>query len=295
MPDEAAPSEVPAAVPADKMPRHVGIIMDGNGRWARSRGLSREEGHSKGADAVRTVVRAARRMGLEALTLYAFSSQNWNRPPQEVVHLMRLLRRYLHEERAEIMDNGIRLQTIGDTHRLPDAVREPLEQLIADSADNDGMLLCLALSYGGRETIAAAARAACRAVLEGTLDVDDLDAERFGAFVPSSSLLPPLDLLVRTSGELRISNFFLWEVAYAELFFTDKQWPDFDRDALVEAFEAYASRKRRYGMLDEQVAAPNPKLVARHLTPALRQAIESAVTGTEEPASLIAAMGKLRP
>ncbi|TPV97284.1 MAG: di-trans,poly-cis-decaprenylcistransferase [Myxococcales bacterium FL481] len=289
MPEDAAQP------PADKLPRHVGIIMDGNGRWARSRGLSREEGHSKGADAVRTVVRAARRMGLEALTLYAFSSQNWNRPPQEVLHLMRLLRRYLREERAEIMDNGIRLQTIGDTHRLPDAVRDPLQQLIADSAGNDGMLLCLALSYGGRETLAAAARAACRAVAAGELDIDDLDVERFGGFVPSSQLLPPLDLLIRTSGELRVSNFFLWEVAYAELFFTEQQWPDFGREALVEALAAYASRKRRYGMLDEQVATPNPKLAARKLTPAMREAIESALTGTDEPASLLAAMGKLRP
>jgi undecaprenyl diphosphate synthase len=232
------------------LPRHVAIIMDGNGRWALQRKLPRIEGHRRGADSVRDVVRAAREIGLEALTLYAFSAQNWQRPPDEVKALMELLRDYLVGERAEIMDNGIRLVSIGDIDRLPPLVREPLDALTADSAANRGMTLCLALSYGGREAILAA----CRAALLAGLAPEKLDQDRFAAFLPTR-ILPPLDLLVRTSGEQRISNFLLWESAYAELFFTPTLWPDFRRQHLYEALEAYAARERRFGQTSDQLQA----------------------------------------
>ncbi|NVB38167.1 di-trans,poly-cis-decaprenylcistransferase [Pseudenhygromyxa sp. WMMC2535] len=240
---------------SDRLPRHVGIIMDGNGRWAMERGLRREHGHSKGADAVRRVVRASRRIGLDALTLFAFSSQNWDRPPREVFHLMHLLRRYLIEERAEILDNGIRLTTVGDIQRLPRMVLRPLTELMEASAHNREMVLCLALSYGGRETIASAARDVARAVARGDIDPESVDAELFGRFLPTSELLPPLDLLIRTSGERRISNFFLWEVAYAELHFSEALWPDFGEPELWNALNDYANRERRFGLTSAQIKA----------------------------------------
>jgi undecaprenyl diphosphate synthase len=227
----------------------VAIIMDGNGRWAQTRGLPRIEGHRRGADSVRDVVRASRQHGLEALTLYAFSAQNWQRPPDEVKALMELLRDYLIEERAEIMDNDIRLTAIGEIHRLPDFVRAPLDALMRDSAGNRGMILCLALSYGAREAIVAAAKAA---MLAG-IPPEKLDMDRLGAFFPTRNL-PPLDLLIRTSGEQRISNFLLWECAYAELYFTPVLWPDFRRTDLFAALEAYAARERRFGLTSDQLS-----------------------------------------
>jgi undecaprenyl diphosphate synthase len=232
------------------LPRHVAIIMDGNGRWAQQRMLPRIEGHRRGADSVRDVVRASRQIGIEALTLYAFSSQNWQRPPDEVKALMELLRDYLVDERDEIMDNGIRLTSIGQIGRLPSFVRDPLDALTAESAANRGMTLCLALSYGGREAIVDAARAA---MLAG-IPPEKLDEKGMAAFFPTRSL-PPLDLLIRTSGEQRVSNFLLWECAYAELFFTPVLWPDFRRDHLFEALEAYGARERRFGMTSDQLRA----------------------------------------
>ena len=248
----------PTVKPGEGMPRHVGIIMDGNGRWARERNLRREQGHSKGADAVREVVRASRRIGLEALTLFAFSSQNWDRPPREVFHLMHLLRRYLIDERSEILDNDIRLVTVGEIQRLPGMVLRPLVDLMEASAGNRGMTLCLALSYGGREMIASAARDLCRAVARGDLDPESVDAELFGRYLPSSTLLPPLDLLIRTSGERRVSNFFLWEVAYAELHFTPVMWPEFGEAELWTALRDYGKRERRFGLTSDQVSSAAP-------------------------------------
>jgi undecaprenyl diphosphate synthase len=229
-------------------PKHVAIIMDGNGRWARGRGLPRIEGHRAGAESVRDVVRAAREKGLACLTLYAFSSQNWQRPPDEVRALMQLLRDYLIEERPEIMDNGIRLRAIGGIDRLPSMVREPLDALVRDSAGNASMQLVLALSYGGRESLVEAARAR---LAEGARP-ESVDEKSFAARLPTADL-PPLDLLIRTSGELRISNFLLWEAAYAELYFTETLWPDFRRAELYEAMEAYARRERRFGLTSEQL------------------------------------------
>ena len=234
------------------LPRHVAIIMDGNGRWAQDRGLPRIEGHRRGANAVSEVVRAARQIGVKALTLYAFSLQNWLRPPDEVTMLMRLLREYIIGERAEIMDNSIRLVTIGDLGRLPGLVRESLDDLVRDSAGNQAMTLCLALSYGGRESIVATTRALCEAVKQGTLSPSDITEESFQSAMQTADL-PQLDLLIRTSGEVRLSNFLLWESAYTELYFTDTRWPEFGRDEFMRALESYRGRERRFGRTREQL------------------------------------------
>jgi undecaprenyl diphosphate synthase len=234
------------------LPRHVAIIMDGNGRWAENRGLPRLAGHQEGAKSVRDVVRAARQIGIEALTLYAFSAQNWARPGEEVSGLMDLLRDYLRDERPEIMENGIQLRAIGEIDRLPAMVREPLDALSADSAANEGMVLNLALSYGGRESIAAAAQRLAARVASGALSPNDINVDSFDGEMPTASL-PSLDLLIRTSGEQRISNFLLWEAGYAELYFTAVLWPDFGRQCLYDAIEDYQSRKRRFGLTGAQI------------------------------------------
>lgn len=226
--------------------------MDGNGRWAENRGLERLAGHHEGAKSVRDIVRASRKIGLEAITLYAFSSQNWARPGQEVLGLMNLLRDYLFEERSEIMENDIQLRAIGDIDKLPDFVRGPLDVLCADSAGNDKMVLTLALSYGGRESIAQTARNLAAKVSSGELSLDDINVDTFGDAMPTSNL-PPLDLLIRTSGEQRISNFLLWEAGYAELCFSELLWPDFRREALFAALEEYQGRQRRFGLTGAQV------------------------------------------
>jgi undecaprenyl diphosphate synthase len=238
----------PAPAAAAPLPRHVAIIMDGNGRWAKQRGLPRVEGHRKGAESVRDVVRAARQLGIQALTLYAFSSQNWDRPLDEVQALMQLLTDYLIEERGEIMDNDIRLTAIGRVDRLPPSVKDPLDALIRDSAGNRSMSLVLALSYSGRQTIVDAVRTAMR----GGAGPDTFDESMLAGLLPTRDL-PPLDLLIRTSGEQRISDFLLWECAYAELYFTDTLWPDFRRGDLYAALEAYGRRERRFGLTSEQL------------------------------------------
>ncbi len=222
--------------------------MDGNGRWARRRGLPRLEGHRRGADSVSRITRFCRRIGIQALTLYAFSEQNWLRPAEEVEGLMRLLADYLERERSEILDNDIRLSAVGRVHRLPSLVRQPLEALIRDSARNEGMTLCLALSYGGREEIVDAARGLVQAAMEGRLAPDEVDEESLEQFLWTAHL-PPVDLIIRTSGELRLSNFLLWHAAYAELYFTETLWPDFGEEHLLEALKAFASRQRRFGRL----------------------------------------------
>lgn len=246
-------TSLPAADGAPGVPRHVGIIMDGNGRWAEMRGRPRLDGHRAGAESVRDITRASRELGIKALTLYAFSSQNWARPAAEVAGLMQLLRDFLIDERAEILDNGIRLAALGDVDRLPAMVREPLDELRSASAGNAGMVLTLALSYGGRESITTAARAAARDIANGVLREADLDADTLGRYLPTASL-PPLDLLIRTSGEQRISNFMLWEVAYTELMFVDVLWPEFRRHHLAECLAAYAVRERRFGLTSGQLA-----------------------------------------
>ena len=234
------------------LPRHVGIIMDGNGRWAEQRGLPRLEGHRRGSDSVREVTRAARKLGLPALTLYAFSAQNWHRPPDEVSGLMDLLRDYLHRERPEIMDNGIRLHAIGELDRLPPRVREPLEDLRRDSGHNSNMVLTLALSYGGREEIVAMARRVAEDARSGDLRPEEVDAEAVEDRLWTAGL-PPLELVVRTSGEVRVSNFLLWQLAYAEIHLTDTLWPDFGEEALLVALDDFQKRERRFGKTSAQI------------------------------------------
>ena len=234
------------------LPRHVGIIMDGNGRWAEARGLPRIDGHREGSSSVREITRCARRVGLKALTLYAFSSQNWSRPAEEVAALMDLLREYLEKERPEIMENGIRLNAIGDLDRLPRYVRDPLDTLRADSRDNRGMVLTLALSYGGREELLRAAARWAEAVAQGRVKRSAPSEADFEALLATADL-PPLDLVIRTSGEHRISNFLLWQVAYAELVFTEVLWPDFRPDAFAGCLLEYQQRERRFGLTSAQV------------------------------------------
>ena len=230
----------------------MAIIMDGNGRWAQARGLPRIDGHREGAEAVRRTTRACRRLGLPALTLYAFSEQNWNRPPDEVQALMELLRDYVINERSEIMDNGIRLTAIGRRDRLPQWVLEPLEELIKASETNQDMELCLAISYGGREELTSAIQQLGDRMMSGNLKPQEVDPGLVDGLLWTCHL-PPLDFLVRTSGELRLSNFLLWQAAYAELYFTETFWPDFDIKDLLAALEDYAARERRYGLTGDQV------------------------------------------
>jgi undecaprenyl diphosphate synthase len=241
-------AKLKAEVAQRPLPRHVGIIMDGNGRWAESRGMPRLEGHRKGSDSVREVTRAARRLGVEALTLYAFSAQNWQRPPDEVSGLMELLRDFLHQERSEILDNQIRLHAIGELDRLPRKVREPLDELREVSCKNDKMTLTLALSYGGREELVAMARS----IAEAKLAPDEIDNAAVEERLWTRGL-PPVELVVRTSGELRISNFLLWQIAYAEIFFTETLWPDFGEKDLLLAIDDFQRRERRFGKTSAQL------------------------------------------
>ncbi len=238
-------AELEAQVRARPLPRHVAIIMDGNGRWAEQRGLPRVAGHREGSEAVRAVTRTARRIGLEALTLYAFSSENWARPDEEVGALMGLLVEFLESERPEMMENRIRLNAIGDLARLPEPVQAKLAAVRADTARNDGMTLTLALSYGGRQELVQAARAAA-AARGPALEAEDLEAALW------TRGLPELDLLVRTSGEQRISNFLLWQCAYAELRFSEVLWPDFRDAALLAAIADFQRRERRFGLTGAQ-------------------------------------------
>jgi undecaprenyl diphosphate synthase len=235
------------------LPRHLGIIMDGNGRWAQLRGQPRIDGHRAGAESVRDITRASRQLGIEALTLYAFSSQNWARPADEVAGLMQLLRDFLIDERSEILDNGIRLEALGEIDRLPALVREPLDELRAVSAGNSDMVLTLALSYGGRESITRAARSLAADIVAGKVKPETVDVDKLNSYLPTAHL-PPLDLLIRTSGEQRISNFMLWEVAYAELVFVDVLWPEFRREHLHKCLEQYGARERRFGLTSQQLA-----------------------------------------
>ncbi len=239
-------ADLRARVLARPLPRHVAIIMDGNGRWAAQRGLPRTEGHRAGSESMKAVTRAARRLGVEALTVYAFSSQNWLRPPGEVTALMDLLVEYIQGERAEVLDNGIRLRAIGDLTRLPRQVRTPLEELCLASAGGRGMALTLALSYGGREEILAATRALVESAARGEIRASDIDESRFSRALWTRELPDP-DLVIRTSGERRLSNFLLWQIAYAELFITDILWPDFREADLLAAIADFQLRDRRFG------------------------------------------------
>ncbi len=239
---------------ARNLPRHVGIIMDGNGRWAELHGKPRTEGHRAGSHVVRAIVRLSRRIGIDALTLYAFSFQNWDRPRDEVSALMTLLREYLLSERLEILDNGIRLAAVGDLDRLPKPVRQVLDGLCTESADNTRMTLTLALSYGGQEEIARAAQELAREVQRGRLRPEDIDVRALERRVPSLRVGNP-DLIIRTGGEQRLSNFLLFGSAYAELYFSHRLWPDFTEEDLFAAIACYQRRERRFGLVVEEGSA----------------------------------------
>ena len=237
-----------AAVAWDRLPRHVAIIMDGNGRWAAQRGQPRIAGHKAGVEAVRAAVDTGARLGLGALTLFAFSTENWKRPRFEVDALMRMLRRYLRIELDEIDKQNIKFQTIGRIGALPDKVRKEIQHATERTARNKGMILTVALNYGGRAEIVDATRAAIRRLLDEGIRPDEITEERIANELYTRNL-PELDLLVRTSGELRISNFLLWQSAYAEIYVTETLWPDFRRLHLLEAVVDYQRRDRRFGGL----------------------------------------------
>jgi len=230
------------------LPRHVAIIMDGNGRWAKKRHLPRIAGHRAGVEAVRRVSRAARAMGIEALTLYAFSSENWRRPESEVSDLMGLLRLFLRNDLEEMAEENVRLRVIGDYRRFAPDLVSMIDDALARTAVNTGPILVIALNYGSQAEIAAAARRLAEQARDGALDPASIDEDTIERELLTSDL-PPLDLLIRTSGEVRLSNFLLWQTAYAELLFVDTLWPDFDGAALADAVQVFGQRQRRYGGL----------------------------------------------
>ena len=231
------------------LPRHVAIIMDGNGRWAKKRYLPREAGHFAGMKAVRETVRAASDMGLEHLTLFAFSSENWKRPKTEVGALMGLFRTYFRSDMDELVDRNVKVRIIGHRGRAASDILEMIQDAESRTAKNTGMNLTFAFDYGGQEEIAAAAQELARAAREGRLDPETITPELFAARLFTSGLPEP-DLVIRTSGEHRLSNFLLWQSAYAELLFLDTLWPDFDRAALEAVLAQFTARERRFGALD---------------------------------------------
>ncbi len=232
--------------PVGTPPRHVAIIMDGNGRWAAARGLPRTQGHRRGAQAVRRTVEAAVELGIEYLTLFGFSSENWNRPVEEVSDLMGLLRRYLQSEIAELHREGVRLRVIGDRQRLDADIVRLIEDAEGRTAGNTRINVTVALSYGGRQEITAAARRLVAEAVVGRLEPDQIDEHAFASQLLTYGLPDP-DLLIRTSGEQRISNFLLWQCAYSELVFVDTYWPDFGKKDLQAALSDFQNRERRYG------------------------------------------------
>jgi undecaprenyl diphosphate synthase len=239
----------------EKLPQHVAIIMDGNGRWAKRKGLTRIVGHRKGVESVRDVVRTSRKLGIKWLTLYAFSEENWKRPNYEIKALMNLLNRYLTTELKEMLDNGIRLLSIGRTDKLPLEVQKTLWQTIEKTAHNKDMNLILALSYGGRQEIIRAIKNMLKDIEQSTLKSKQITEERLSTYLYTSQIPDP-DLLIRTSGEYRISNFLLWQIAYTEIFITPILWPDFHQERYLEALLDYQKRERRFGSTEDQINTP---------------------------------------
>ena len=246
MTSAAAPEGASGQAGGSTGPRHVAIIMDGNGRWAERRGLPRVAGHKAGAEAVRRAMQAAVDHGVEVLTLYAFSSENWRRSEEEISDLKGLMRFYLDRELARLMKEGVRLTLIGDHSAFGSELVERLERAVAQTAGNSRLNLVIALNYGSRAEIAAAARALATKVSAGEIEPNDVDEDALAAQLQTRDL-PELDLLIRTSGEVRLSNFLLWQAAYAELVFLDILWPDFDEQAFADALGHFARRQRRFG------------------------------------------------
>lgn len=237
----------------EQLPRHVAIIMDGNGRWAQARGMPRIVGHRQGIRSVRAVVEEGCRLGLDRLTLYCLSVENWKRPPRELTFLLRLFRHFMVAERAELAEQNVRLVMIGRREGLPADVLREVDRTVSETAQNTGMTLCLAVNYGGRTEIADAARRIAAEAARGQLDPTTIDETTFASYLESAGAADP-DLLIRTSGELRISNFLLWQISYAEIWVTETLWPDFRGDDLMAACQAYASRRRRFGGVDVAAA-----------------------------------------
>jgi undecaprenyl diphosphate synthase len=242
-----------AGLKPEQLPRHIAIIMDGNGRWAQRRGLPRIVGHRRGIQSVRAVVEEGCRLGLDQLTLYCLSVENWKRPPRELTFLMRLLRHFLVVERAELMDQNVRLTMIGLHEGLPPDVLREFGQTAQATAANDGMTLCLAVNYGGRSEIGDAARRLAEDVRAGRIEPGQVDESLFASYLFTAGMSDP-DLLIRTAGEMRISNFLLWQISYSELWVTPTLWPDFRGGDLIEACRAFAARERKFGGLPSPTA-----------------------------------------
>ena len=240
----------PLGLVPDQLPRHVAIIMDGNGRWAVERGQPRIFGHRQGIRSVRSVVEEGCRLGLDQLTLYCLSVENWKRPPRELEFLLRLLRHFLVVETNELMDQKVRLTTIGRRDGLPPKVLREIDRATITTAENTGMTLCLAINYGGRTEIADAARRIAEEVQAGRIEPESVDESLFARYLTTAGMPDP-DLLIRTAGEMRLSNYLLWQVSYAELWVTETLWPDFRGDDLLAACVAYSGRKRKFGGLPE--------------------------------------------
>jgi len=236
----------------EKLPRHLAIIMDGNGRWAQERMLKRIVGHRKGVETVRTIVEESSQLGIKYLTLFAFSSENWLRPKTEVRALMALLKAYLAKETTRMMTNNIRFAVIGDRSDLPEDVNNAVSEAIAKTSQNTGMVLTLALSYGSRQEILQAVASLVDNVLTGKIPREQISEELVSSYLYTSEIPDP-DFLIRTSGEMRISNFLLWQIAYTELYFTEVNWPDFSKEEFYKALANYQARERRYGLISDQV------------------------------------------
>ncbi len=248
---EPTPEEIIAEqiVATERKPKHIAIIMDGNGRWAQQQGLPRIEGHLRGVESVRRIMEACRDLGVEVLTLYCLSSENWKRPAQELEFLMALLREYLIAERETLVKNNLRLKIIGRRERLPAEVQSEMDRTIEACSSNTGMTLCLAINYGARSELVDSFRALAERVLAGTLNPNDITEGSIDETLYTTGLPDP-DLLIRTSGEMRISNFLLWQISYSEIWVTDIAWPEFDRQHLEEAMREFSNRKRRFGGLN---------------------------------------------
>lgn len=239
---------IPLDVPRDKLPRHVAVIMDGNGRWAQRKGLPRIEGHRRGVTSVRTCVEECARLGLEQLTLYCLSSENWKRPRHELEFLMQLLEQYVIEERSEIMSQDIRFATIGRREGIPASVIKELDKTITMSQANHGMRLCLAINYGARGELVDAVKKIATEVQEGRLTPEEINEDLVSMALYTAGMPDP-DLLIRTAGEMRVSNFLLWQISYAEIWVTEQCWPEFREPELHQALRDYAGRDRRFGGL----------------------------------------------
>ncbi|GAA5522956.1 isoprenyl transferase [Aliifodinibius salicampi] len=234
-----------------KIPQHIAIIMDGNGRWAKSRGNIRSYGHKAGVDSVRDITEACAQIGVKYLTLYAFSTENWGRPKLEVNALMRLLANSLRKEAENLNENNIKLNTIGQIDRFPERCQQELQEAIELTEENDRLNLCLALSYSGRWDITEAVKKLAKRVKKGEIEPDDINDDLIGAHL-STADIPDPDLIIRTSGEYRLSNFLLWQLAYSELYITETYWPDFRRDELYKAIQSFQERERRFGKLSKK-------------------------------------------